>query len=257
MDLTNLEDALNNGNFKEQVYCSLESIYQISNVLNQLDLLKNFSEHDLEIVGKIQAIKSVLEDYETREQELKAKINALADNLEAKKQELEAKKQELEARLNMELQSALSSEIQKLNDTINALETQLIELAISNIYNESVGEMILCLKANSKAYPIANTFYRNKTMSIFNNHKIIDCYKVNCIFKTPSEEADYKIAFFARKHKGLWVNVNYTSKTEGFETSFLNDASFRNLTTQSIPTDYNNNQVFYKRSQAIVYEILQ
>ncbi len=44
MDLTNLENALNNGNFKEQVY-------QISKVLKQLDLLKNFSDHDLEIVG--------------------------------------------------------------------------------------------------------------------------------------------------------------------------------------------------------------
>ncbi|GAA9198019.1 hypothetical protein Taiwan878_14470 [Helicobacter pylori] len=40
MDLTNLENALNSGNFKE--------------------LLKNFREHDLEIVGKIKAIKSAL-----------------------------------------------------------------------------------------------------------------------------------------------------------------------------------------------------
>ncbi|GAA9210538.1 hypothetical protein Taiwan879_12610 [Helicobacter pylori] len=60
MDLTNLENALNSGNFKEQVYRNLEGIYQISNVLNQLDLLKNFREHDLEIVGKIKAIKSAL-----------------------------------------------------------------------------------------------------------------------------------------------------------------------------------------------------
>ncbi|AFC61924.1 hypothetical protein [Helicobacter phage 1961P] len=51
MDLTNLEDALNNGNFKEQVYSGLDGVYRISKVLNQLDLLKNFSEHDLEIVG--------------------------------------------------------------------------------------------------------------------------------------------------------------------------------------------------------------
>ncbi len=43
MDLTNLENALNNGNFKEQVYSSLEVVYQISKVLNQLDLVKNFS----------------------------------------------------------------------------------------------------------------------------------------------------------------------------------------------------------------------
>ncbi|WP_154448604.1 hypothetical protein [Helicobacter pylori] len=49
MDLTNLENALNNSNFKE----------------NQLNLLKNFSEHDLEIVGKIQAIKNALAGYET------------------------------------------------------------------------------------------------------------------------------------------------------------------------------------------------
>lgn len=58
MDLTNLENALNNGNFKEQVYYSLQ-------VLDQLDLLKNFSEHDLKIVGKIQEIKSALAGYET------------------------------------------------------------------------------------------------------------------------------------------------------------------------------------------------
>lgn len=61
MDLTNLENALNNGNFKEQVYCSLEGVYQISKVLNQLDLLKNFSDHDLEIVGKIQTIRCAFE----------------------------------------------------------------------------------------------------------------------------------------------------------------------------------------------------
>ncbi|MFA8033509.1 coiled-coil domain-containing protein, partial [Helicobacter pylori] len=119
MDLTNLENALNNGNFKEQVYRSLDGIYQISNVLNQLDLLKNFSEHDLEIVRKIQAIKSALVGYEISEQELKAKINALVDSLEATKQELEA-------RLNMELTSARVSETQKLNEAGNALKTQLI-----------------------------------------------------------------------------------------------------------------------------------
>ncbi len=56
MDLTNLENALNNSNFKEQVYSSLDSVYQISKVLNKLDLLKNFSDHDSEIVGKVQSI---------------------------------------------------------------------------------------------------------------------------------------------------------------------------------------------------------
>ncbi len=65
MDLTNLENALNNGNFKEQVHSSLEGVYQISKVLNKLDLLKNFSDHDLEIVGKIhqelETIKSSVE----------------------------------------------------------------------------------------------------------------------------------------------------------------------------------------------------
>nr|WP_162974286.1 hypothetical protein [Helicobacter pylori] len=34
MDLTNLENALNNGNFKEQVYRSLEGVHEISKVLN-------------------------------------------------------------------------------------------------------------------------------------------------------------------------------------------------------------------------------
>ncbi len=81
MDLTNLENALNNSDFKEHVYSSLEGVYQISKVLNQFDLLKNFSDHDLEIVGKIQAIKSALAGYETSEQELKAKINALVTSL--------------------------------------------------------------------------------------------------------------------------------------------------------------------------------
>ncbi len=103
MDLTNLENALNNGNFKEQVYFSLEGVYQISKVLNQLDLLKN---------------------------------------------SLEAKKQELEARLNMELQSARASEIQKLNDTGNALKTQLIaELTQLKATNSKRNEVFrdLCL----------------------------------------------------------------------------------------------------------------
>ncbi|RVZ36359.1 hypothetical protein EC545_07720, partial [Helicobacter pylori] len=64
------------------------------------------------------------------------------------------------------------------------------------------------------------------------------------------------IALFARKYKDLWVNVNYTSNTEGFETSFLNNARFANLTTHSIPTDFNNDWVFFKHSQALIYEIL-
>ncbi|MFA8028402.1 coiled-coil domain-containing protein [Helicobacter pylori] len=316
-DLRNLENALNNGDFKEQVYSSLEGIYQISNVLNQLDLFKNFSDHDLEIIEKIQAMKSKLASYENSEQELKAKINALVSAIEAKKQEVEA-------RLNMELQSVGSSEMQKLNDAGNALKTQLTkelkeakdnlaqelkpqiqgatkflgiyvygrqqkfinqsddfmelfdfadmhlqanknyivqfsmpyELSTNGIYSDSMGEMVLCLKANNKVYPIINSFYQNKTANLKDN-KLVDSYRCSCVFKTPQQEADYKIAVFARKHKDLWVNVNYTSNTSGFETSFLNNAKFRNLTTQSIPTTYNNDWVFYKHSQAIVYEIFQ
>lgn len=45
---------------EENFYSSLEGVYQISKVLNQLDLLKNFSDHDLEIVAKIQAMKNAL-----------------------------------------------------------------------------------------------------------------------------------------------------------------------------------------------------
>ncbi len=318
MDLKGLENALNNGNFKEQVYSSLEGVYQISKVLNHLDLLKNFSDHDLEIVGKVEAIKTALAGYETSEQELKAKINALVTSLEAKKQELEAL-------LNTQLQSVGSSEKEKLTQAGNALKTQLIselteakdnlaqslkpqiqgvtkflgiyvygretlfknesdefmelfefanihlqanksyivqfsmpyELATNGIYSESMGEMVLALKANNKAYPILNSFYQNKTANLNTTNKTIDVYRTNCIFETPSEQVDYKIAVFARKHKNLWVNVNYTSNTQGFETSFLNNAKFRDLTTQSIPTTYNNDWVFYKHSQAIVYEILK
>ncbi|GAA8996087.1 hypothetical protein BTM275_09830 [Helicobacter pylori] len=318
MDLTNLENALNNGNFKEQVYCSLEGVYQISKVLNQLDLLKNFSNHDLEIVATIEAIKSALAGYETSEQELKAQINALASGLKAKKQELEAL-------LNTQLQSALTSEKEKLTQAGNELKTNLIselteaknnlvqsnkpqiqgvtkflgiyvygremlfknesdqfielfefsnihieanksyivqfsmpyELSTNGIYSESMGEMVLCLKANSKVWPIINSFYQNKTSDLNRDNKTINTYRVNCIFETPSEQADYKIAVFARRHKDLWVNVNYTDNTQGFETSFLNNAHFRDLTTQSIPTTYNNDWVFYKHSQAIVYEILK
>ncbi len=318
IDLKNLENALNNGNFKEQVYSSLEGVYQISKVLNQIDLLKNFSDHDLEIIAKVQAIKNALAGYETSEQELKAQINALVNSLEAKKQELEA-------RLNMELESARASETQKLNDAGNELKTQLIaelteakntlaqslkpqiqgvtkfvgiyiygrqsffknesdefrelfefanialknnksyivqfslpyEISTNGLYSESMGEMVLCLKANNKAYPIINSFYQNKTALLGSGSKIIDTYRVNCIFKTPNQEANYKIAAFARKHKDLWVNVNYTINTEGFETSFLNNAHFANLTTHSIPKDYNNDWVFYKHSQAIVYEIMK
>ncbi len=318
MDLKGLENALNNGDFKEQVTSSLEGIYQISKVLNQLDLLENFSDHDLEIIEKIQAMKNALAGYEVSEQELKSKIDALVASLEAKKQELEA-------RLNSELEIARTSEIQKLNEAGSELKINLIEeltqakntlaqalkpqiqgvtkflgiyiyghqsffknesdefrelfefasitlknnksyivqfsmpyeLSTNGIYSESMGEMVLCLKANSKVYPIINSFYQNKTVNLTTDNKLIDTYRVNCIFKTPSEEADYKIAVFARKHKNLWINVNYTSNTGGFETSFLNNARFANLTTQSLPTDYNNDRVFYKHSQAIVYEILE
>ncbi len=331
MDLKGLENALNNGNFKEQVYSSLEGVYQISKVLNQLDLLKNFSDHDLEILAKIKAIKNALAGYETSEQELKSKINALITSLEAIRQELEA-------RLNSELAIARTNEIQKLNEAGSELKTNLIseltqaknnlaleleklkanaealintpriqgvnlkflgiyvygrqsffknesnefrelfefasihlsanksyivqfsmpyELSTNGLYSESMGEMVLCLKANNSVYPIINSFYQNKTAFLNNYNKTIDTYRTNCIFKTPSDEADYKIALFARKHKDLWVNVNYTSSTEGFETSFLNSARFANLTTQSIPRDFNNDWVFYKHSQALVYEILE
>ncbi|RVZ75323.1 hypothetical protein EC593_07540 [Helicobacter pylori] len=330
MDLKGLENALNNGDFKEQVYSSLEGICQISKVLNQLDILKNFNEHDLEIVETIQSIKSKLAGYENSEQELKAKLNALLSAIEAKKQELEA-------RLNLELQKQTTSEIAKLSVAGNALKTNLIteltqaknnlaleleklkattqsllntprlqgvnvkfvgiyvygrqsffknesdefrelfefgsimlknsrsyivqfsmpyELSTNGIYSESMGEMVLCLKANNKVYPIINSFYQNKTVNLNNNNKTTDSYIVNSAFKTPSDEADYKIALFARKYKDLWVNVNYTSNTEGFETSFLNNARFANLTTHSIPTDFNNDWVFFKHSQALIYEIL-
>ncbi|GAA8313155.1 hypothetical protein HpNP137_15990 [Helicobacter pylori] len=321
MDLKGLENALNNGNFKEQVYSSLEGIYQISKVVNELDLLKNFSDHDLEIVAKIQAMKNALAGYENSEQELKAKITALVNSLEAKKQELEAL-------LNMQLQSMLNSEKEKLTQAGSALKNNLItelteaknnlaleleklkadtprlkgvnvkflgiyvygresffknesdefrelfefssihlqtdksyivqfsmpyELFNNVIYSESMGEMVLCLKANSKVYPIINSFYQNKTANLSSGNKIVDAYRCSCVFKTPSEGVDYKIAVFARKHKDLWVNVNYTSNTEGFETTFLSNA----LTTQSLPNNYNNDWVFYKHSQALVYEILE
>ncbi len=331
MDLVNLENALNNGNFKEQIYQSLEGIYHISKVVNQLEILEHFNEHDVKIIETIQEIKSKLAGYETSEQELKAKIDALVN-------QIEAKKQELEAHLNLELQSARISETQKLNEAGNELKTNLIteltqaknnlaleleklktstetllntprmqgvnlkfvgiyvygrqsffkngsddfrelfeftsitlknnksyivefsmpyELNTNGIYSTSMGEMVLCLKANNKAYPILNSFYQNKTVNLNNNNKIVSTYIARCVFKTPSEAADYKIALFARKYKDLWVNVNYTNNMGGFETSFLNNAKFQDLTTQSIPKDYNNDWVFYKHSQALVYEILE
>ncbi|RVZ04792.1 hypothetical protein [Helicobacter pylori] len=331
VNLVNLENALNNGDFKEQVYSSLEGIYQISKILNQLEILDNFNEHDIKIIETIQTIKSKLAGYENSEQELKAKMDALVSAIEAKRQELEA-------RLNVELQSARVSEVQKLNEAGNTLKTSLItalthakntlavgleklktatetllntprmqgvnmrfvgfyvygkqsffknesdefrelfefasitlkhsksyivqfsmpyELSTNGIYSESMGEMVLCLKANDKVYPILNSFYQNKTANLNNNNKIVSAYSVNSPFTTPSEEALYKIALFARKHKDLWVNVNYTSNTEGFETSFLNNARFANQTTHSLPTAYNNDWVFYKHSQALVYEILK
>ncbi|WP_120872387.1 coiled-coil domain-containing protein [Helicobacter pylori] len=317
-NLKGLENALNNGDFKEQIYSSLEGIYQISKVLNQIDLLKNFSDHDLEIVAKIQTMKNALAGYETSEQELKSKIKDLADSLETKKQELEAL-------LNTQLQSALTSEKEKLSEAGSALKNNLVaelteakntlaqslkpqiqgvtkflgfyvygrqsffknesdefrelfefasihlganksyivqfsmpyELSTNGIYSESMGEIVLCLKANNQIYPIINSFYQNKTTNLNTSNKSVDTCRTTCIFKTPSEQADYKIAVFARKHKDLWVNVNYTSNTEGFETSFLNNANFKDLTTKSLPTDYNNEWVFYKHSQALVYEILQ
>ncbi len=131
------------------------------------------------------------------------------------------------------------------------------ELSTNGIYSSSMGEMVLCLKANSKVWPILNSFYQSKSASLTTTNKLVGTYRTNVIFETPSEQADYKIAVFARKHKDLWINVNYTSNTEGFETSFLNEAEFRNLTTQSIATTYNNDWVFYKHSQALIYEILK
>ncbi|MCQ2871029.1 hypothetical protein JT225_06020 [Helicobacter pylori] len=331
MDLKGLENALNNGNFKEQVYSSLEGIYQISKVLNQLEILDNFSKHDMKIVETIQTIKSKLAGYETSEQELKAKIDTLVSAIEAKKQELEAL-------LNTQLQSVGVSEKEKLTQAGSELKNNLIkeltqaknnlaleleklkantqnllntprmqgvnlkfigihvyghqsffknesnefmelfecnnivlennkryivqfnmhyEISTNGIYSESMGEMVLCLKANNKAYPIINSFHQNKTALLGSGSKIIDTYRVNTPFKTPSDEANYKIAIFARRHKDLWINVNYTSNINGFEVNFLNNAKFANLTTHSIPTDYNNERVFYKHSQALVYEILE
>ncbi|RVZ06589.1 hypothetical protein EC524_06330 [Helicobacter pylori] len=330
MDLEGLENALNNGDFKEQVYSSLEGICQISKVLNQLELLKNFSDHDLEIIAKIQAMKNALAGYEMSAQELKAQINALVNSLETRKQELEAL-------LNTQLQIVGVSEKEKLTQAGSELKNNLVkeltqaknnlaleleklkaatqsllntprlqgvnmkfvgiyvygrqsffknesdefrelfefasitlknnksyivqfsmpyELSTNGIYSESMGEMVLCLKANNEVYPIINSFYQNKTVNSLNN-KIVSVYLVNSPFKTPSDEANYKIAVFARKHKDLWVNVNYTSNTGGFELSFLNNARFANLTTQSLPTEYGNDWVFYKHSKALVYEILK
>ncbi|WP_025444796.1 coiled-coil domain-containing protein [Helicobacter pylori] len=330
MDLKGLENALNNGDFTEQVYSSLVGIYQISKVLNQLEILNNFDEHDSKIIKTIQAMKSKLAGYESSEQELQAKINALVSAIEAKKQELEA-------RLNTELQSARVSEIQKLNEAGNTLKTNLLteltqvknnlalelenlkksvqnhlkaprlqgvnlkfvgtyvyglqslfknernefmelfefvsitlennksyivqftmpyELSTNGIYNETMGEMVLCLKANNKVYPIINSFYQCKTISLTNN-KIVGTYSVNSPFKTPSEEAHYKIALFARNHQDLWINVNYTNNIDGFRLEVLNNAKFTNFITQSIPEDYNNDWIFYKHSQALVYEILE
>ncbi|GAA9279078.1 hypothetical protein TH0225_06560 [Helicobacter pylori] len=307
MDLKSLENALNSGNFKEQVTSSLEGIYQISKVLNQLDLLKNFSDHDLEIINKVEAIKNALAGYETSEQELKAKINALVNSLEATKQELESM-------LNEQLEIARTNETQKLNEAGNELKNNLVaelteaknnlaleleklkanaqsllntprmqgvnlkflgffvygrqsyfknesdeflelfefnniclianksyivqfsmpyELLTNGFYDNEMGEMVLCLKSHPKVYPIINSFYQNKTMDLTPAQKIIGTYHGNFVFKTPSEEADYKIAVFARKHKDLWVNVNYTPNIQGFETSFLNNARFSNLTTKA------------------------
>ncbi|MGL2720635.1 coiled-coil domain-containing protein [Helicobacter pylori] len=330
MDLKSLENALNNGNFKDQVYSSLEGIYQISKVLNQLDILKNFSEHDLEIIANIQATKNALAGYETSEQELKAQINAL-------RLSLETKKQELETLLNTQLQSVGVSEKEKLTQAGSEIKNNLVaelteaknnlaleleklkanteallntprmqgvnmkflgiyvygrqiffknesdefrelfefanitlknnksyivqfsmpyELSTNGLYSDSMGEMVLCLKSHSKVYPIINSFYQNKTGNL-SRDKIIEAYRVNSPFKTPSDEADYKIAVFARKHKDLWLNVNYTSNIQGFEVGVLNNVRFVNHTTHSIPTNYNNDWVFYKHSQALVYEILE
>ncbi|QTO96144.1 hypothetical protein J5D25_03575 [Helicobacter pylori] len=322
MDLNFLENALNNGNFKEQVCSSLEGIYQISKVLNELEILHNFTEQDLNIAETIATIKSKLAGYENSGQELKAKINALV-------KEADAKQQELETRLNIEIlkintvgnklktnliteltntKNTLALELEELKTSVqNLLNTPRLqnnlkfvgtyvygvqslfinesdefrelfefanitlkhnqsyivqfsmpyELSTNGIYSESMGEMVLCLKAGNKVYPIINSFYQNKTISLnYPSNKLAGTYLVNSLFKTSSEEADYKIAVFSRKHGDLWVNVNYTSNTDGFETSFLNNARFTNHTTQSLPTDYNNDWVFYKHSQALVYEIL-
>ncbi|WP_033762588.1 hypothetical protein [Helicobacter pylori] len=322
MDLESLENALNNGDFKEQVYRSLEGIYQISKVLNELKLLENFNDHNLEIVAKIQAIKNELAGYEAKKQELEALLNTqLQSALTSEKEKLAQAGSELKnnliaeltgakntlAQAGSELKNNLIAELTGAKNTLaQALKPQIqgvtkflgiyiygaqslfknesdefrrlfefsnihleanksyitqfsmpYELTTDGIYSDTMGEMVLCLEANNKVYPIINSFYQNKTISLVNNYKIIDTYRVSCVLKTPSEEANYKMAVFARKHKELWVNVNFTPNTQGFETSFLNNANFLGLTTQSLPTDYNNDWVFHKHSKVLFYEILE
>ncbi|WP_033777672.1 hypothetical protein [Helicobacter pylori] len=300
MDLESLENALNNGDFKEQVTRSLEGIYQISKVLNELKLLENFNDHNLEIVAKIQAIKNELAGYEAKKQELEALLNTqLQSTLTSEKEKLAQAGSELKNNLIAELTGAKNTLAQALKPQIQGVTKFLgiyiygnqsffknesdefrrlfefsnihlkanksyitqfsmpYELTTDGVYSDTMGEMVLCLEANNKVYPIINSFYQNKTTSLVHSHKIIDTYRVSCVLKTPSEEADYKMAVFARKHKDLWVNVNFTSNTQGFETSFLNNANFLGLTTQSLPTDYNNDRVFYKHSKVLFYEILE
>ncbi len=275
MDLTNLENALNNGNFKEQVYY-LEGVYQISKVLNQFDLLKNISEYDLEARLNTQLRRIVDSEKQKLNEagnalktQLISELNEAKDNHALKQPQIQGVTKFLgiyiygrqtffknESDIFIELFELHGAALQA-NKSYLVQFSMPFELQTNGLYSDYMGEMVLCLKANSKVWPIINSFYQNKTTNLNNEEKNSDFYRATCIFETPSEQADYKIAVFARRHGNLWVNVNYTPNVEGFETSFLNNASFRNFTTQSIPTTYGNDWVFYKHSQAIVYEILK
>ncbi|GAA7167875.1 hypothetical protein HpCK100_14910 [Helicobacter pylori] len=47
------------------------------------------------------------------------------------------------------------------------------ELSTDGVYSSNMGEMVLCLKANSTAWPIINSFYQNKTAQLNVSNKII------------------------------------------------------------------------------------
>ncbi len=219
--IKNMQNALNHNDFKEQVYLSLEGVLQILKALNSWNNGINYS--NMRFVGY----------YLNGEQKF------------------------------IHNTSANFSEIFELKDnTLGFLENDKTyslffsmpyELkAMHNAFNQ--GEFILGVKTSNAIYPILSSFWQVKSDLVFNNHRT-DTYSVNCVFKTPEQGENLKLAVFGRQLDNLWVNPNY-SPSQGLGANYILNANFNNLEVKAIPEAFSNDNVFYKKIYCVVYEIL-
>ncbi len=219
--IKNMQNALNHNDFKEQVYLSLEGVLQILKALHSWNNAINYS--NMRFVGY----------YLNGEQKF------------------------------IHNTSANFSEIFELkNNTLGFLENDKtyslffsMPYELKARYNDfNQGEFILGVKTSNAVYPILSSFWQVKSDLIFNNHRT-DTYSVNCVFKTPEQGDNLKLAVFGRQLDNLWVNPNY-SPSQGLGANHILNARFNNLETKAIPEAFNNDNVFYKKIYCVVYEIL-